>query len=67
MSERSDDAISEEVLEMLGWDEMDLVSEILQDRHQVGQEVNFLFETGTVLMLTPFALSLSIWKQPSQC
>ncbi|KDQ08834.1 hypothetical protein BOTBODRAFT_555477 [Botryobasidium botryosum FD-172 SS1] len=37
-SSRGDDQISEEVVELLGFDEMDLVMEILQDRQSVGQK-----------------------------
>ncbi|KAG9002686.1 hypothetical protein FRB94_003721 [Tulasnella sp. JGI-2019a] len=39
VSDQSDDAISEEVLELLGFDEMDLVSEVLQDRKRVSFEL----------------------------
>ncbi|KAG8886513.1 hypothetical protein FRB97_003024 [Tulasnella sp. 331] len=38
VSDKSDHASSEEALELLGYDEMDLISEALQDRRRVGSE-----------------------------
>lgn len=40
LSNKSDDAISEEILELLGFEEMDLVSDVLRDRKAVGQEAS---------------------------
>ncbi|KAG8920164.1 hypothetical protein FRC01_000892 [Tulasnella sp. 417] len=38
LSNKSDDAITEELLELLGFEEMDLMSDVLRDRKAVGQE-----------------------------
>ncbi|KAG9014090.1 hypothetical protein FRB90_005597 [Tulasnella sp. 427] len=42
LSDKSDDAISEEVLELLGFDEMDLVADVLGNRKAVGREASQL-------------------------
>ncbi|KAG8919044.1 hypothetical protein FRC00_011818, partial [Tulasnella sp. 408] len=55
LSNKSDDAITEEILELLGFEEMDLVSDVIRDRKAVGQEAShgpqdarsFLMLSGT--------------------
>lgn len=39
LSKKSADAITEELLDYLGFDEMDLAGEVVQDRYNVGKQV----------------------------
>ena len=51
-SPRPDDAISEQLAEILGFEELDLAMEVLNDRQTVARDVCQLFELATEVVLS---------------
>lgn len=61
-SERPNDSVSEEVVEMLGFDAIELVVDILNDRHSLSREVIVLLPDPRVPLLM-----LLMWRSLRTC
>jgi hypothetical protein len=62
-SSRPDDSISEELVEMLGFDEIELSMDILSSRNELSQEVAFLYQYRYRSILTVIAdIAILSWQ-----